>query len=479
MSLLGLEIAKRALIAHRQALDVAAHNIANARTTGFSRQRVNLRTTPPIPGSTGRDVAGVGQFGTGMEVASVTRLRDLFLDRQFRDRATSLGYWQTRDQVLAEIEQIFAEPSNTSLRTALDDLWQAWQQLANNPESLAARETVLQRAATVVDLLREADRYLREQLRLNLNASVEQKVDRVNQLAEQLARVNERIIYARGAGQEPNDLMDERDRLLDELARIVAVDTVEEASGAVRVLAGGTALVDGVRAYRMAVQADPANGNLWTVVWAGTTLAADVGGGELGAYLELRDGVVTDFLRRLEDLAWALATGVNALHAGGYDLTGAPVAGTPWEQVFIVPAARADFRLGTLEVNPDLVADPGRLAAASSPASPGDGSNALAIAQLRFQPQASLGGATMDDFYRSFVASLGAQADGARRMTEVQQALTDKIDNQRQSVSGVNLDEEMAQLIQYQYAFQAAARLVNTLDLMLDTVINRLGLQGR
>lgn len=476
MSLLGLEIARRALIAHRQALDVSAHNIANARTPGYSRQRVNLVTTTPIPGSTGRDVAGVGQFGTGMEVASVTRLRDLFLDRQYRDRAASLGYWQTKDQVLAEIEQILAEPANSSLRTALDDLWQAWQQLANNPESLAARETVLQRAATVVDLFREADRYLRQELRPNLNSSVEQKVQRVNELAAELARVNERIVYARGAGQEPNDLLDQRDRLLDELARLLPVDTVEEATGAVRVLAGGAALVDGIRSYRLAVQADPANDNYWRVVWEGTALAADLGGGELGALVELRDRVVPDLHRRLEDLAWALATATNARHAAGYDLSGAAVAGQPWEQVFTVPVLRGDFRLATLAVNPALASSPERLAAAANPNSPGDGTNALAIAGLRRQPLADLGNATMDDFYRAFIADLGSQADGARRMGQVQQALTDKIDQQRQSVGGVNLDEELAQLIQYQYAFQAAARLVNTVDEILDTVINRLGL---
>lgn len=473
MSFLGFEIAKRAMIAHRQAMDVSGHNIANAKTPGFSRQRVNLRTTTPIPDGTGRDSAGLGQFGTGMEIAGITRLRDLFLDKQYRDQASGLGNWSTRDQVFGEVQQIFAEPSDTSLRTVLDQFWQSWQSLANNPENLAARETVKQRALAWINALQAADRQLGD-MRANLDASVAAKVNEVNTLATQIASANERIAYALGAGQQPNDLMDQRDLLIDRLSRITDVTVLDGMSGTVRVLVGGMALVDGVKSYALATEPDPANGNLLRVRWEGAGAPLEIGGGELRAYLDLRDVTLPGYRAQVKDLAWAVAAEINAVHATGYDLNGNPAG-----PFFTLPASKADFQVSNLAVDANVLADSRRIATASQAASPGDGSKALAIAQLRQKLMADLGNIAPDDFYRAMIGNLGTEADAAQRMTQSQQTLVDQIDNQRQSVSGVNLDEEMMDLMRYQHAFQAAARMVNVMDEMISTVVNRLGLGGR
>ncbi len=477
ISFLGFEIAKRALLAHRQAMDVAGHNVANANTPGYSRQRANLRTTPPFPEAVGLNYAGIGQIGTGVEVAQITRVRDSFLDRQYWSQSGALGRWQTRDQVLGEIEYLVNEPSDYSLRALMDQWWESWQGLANNPESQAAREAVKQRALALVEAFQFADRQLNE-MRMNLNSSIENKAKEINGLAAQIAALNERIAYVTGVGQAPNDLLDQREQLVDRLSRIVDLVTVDAPNGMIRVLVDGVALVDGVRANRLLVEADPANGKLWRLRWEGFSTIAQITSGELGAYFELRDAVVPYYKQQLTDLIRAIATETNNIHRRGADLNGASVAGTAWEDFFVNPDPAA-FDVQTLAVNPAIVADVRRIAAAAQQDHPGDGSNALAISNIRYTHLTDLDGFNTDDFYRSMVGVLGAQAQEAQRMAESQKLLVDQLDHQRQSVSGVNIDEEMMEIIKSQHAFNAAARLVNVMDEMLDTIINRLGILSR
>lgn len=490
LSFLGLEIARRALLASRQAMDVVGHNVANANTPGYSRQRVDLRTTPPFPEVTSLDYRQVGQLGTGVEVAAVNRLRDLFLDRQYRDQASAAGRWGTREQVLSEVEAIFNEPSAISLRAALDRFWNSWAELANNPESLAARQVVLQQGVALVEAFQNVDRQLKA-LGDNLNAGVETKVSEINVLAERLASLNAQIGAAAGAGLAPNDLLDQRDLALDQLARLVPISVVYGADGRVRVTVDGTPLVEEGQANPLAVAADPGNANQWAVRWRDFNTSLTVSGGELGAYLELRDATVASYRAQVADLAWSIANAVNSVHAAGFDLNGNKVSGPPpkdWQNFFIdptagglppgLPSTRSQFVLERLAVNPALQADVRRLAASTSGA-PGDGSNALAAAALRRQTRADLGNTAPDDFYRATVGRLGTEAAEAKRLKDSQAVLVQQIDNQRQNVSGVNLDEEMVDMIRYQHAFNAAARLVNVMDDMLDTVINRMGLAGR
>lgn len=476
MSFLGLEIAKRALLAHQQAMDTAGHNIANARTPGFSRQRVNLRTTMPSTEVLGR--VGRTPVGTGVEVADITRMRDAFLDEQYRGQAKGLGEWDVRDRVFNEVEQIFNEPSDTSLRTVMDQFWVAWQTLANGPENLAARETVLQRSNALVETFRHLDRQLGD-LQANLNKDIEAKVSEINVLAGEIAAVNARVAPFAGAGTPPNDLLDQRDLLIDKLARLVDTQTVEGQNGMVRVLVNGVAIVDGVNAYRLAAVPDPANGGFFQLQWEGFGAAVRITGGEMAAYFDLRDNVLAQYRSQLKDLAWTAATQVNALHGAGFDLNGMAVSGTAWQDFFTLPPLKSNFLLQSFAVNPQVAADVRRIAAAAQAASPGDGRQALAIADLKFQQMVDLNGFTLDDFYRGVIGTLGTQADEAKRMQESQKALVDRIDNQRQAVSGVNLDEEMLQMIQFQHAFQAASRMVNLIDDALNTIINRMGLAGR
>lgn len=473
---LGFEIAKRALMAQRQAMDVAGHNIANANTPGFSRQRANLKTTAPFPEVVGRDFAGVGQIGSGVEVANITRMRDAFLDKQFRQSNTDLGRWDTKEQVLAEIEELFNEPSDVSLQSNINQLWAAWQTLSNNPENLAAREAVRQQALSFVSKFREVDSHLTD-VRQSINAAVEAKVKEVNTLADEVAKLNTQISSAYGTNLMPNDLEDQRDLLLDKLSKLSETTVVDDVNGMVRVIVNGVALVDGVRANHLGVEADATNGNLWKLKWESSSATATVQNGELGAYLALRDGSVYSYQKNVRKLAWAVVDAMNTQHKAGFDLNGAAVAATPWENFFsaTTPPTPEEFNIQSLDVNPDISADVRRIAAASQANRPGDGSNALAIASVKQNTLAILGGFTGDDYYRSVIASLGSEVQEAKHMQENQTLLVQKVENQRTNQQGVNLDEEMMDLVRFQHAFDAAARLVSVMDGMMDTLINRLG----
>lgn len=471
---IGFEIAKRALLAHRQAMDTASHNIANANTPGYSRQRVNLVTTSPHPSSVGINFSGVGQVGTGVAVDTITRLRDSFLDRQYWNQHVSLGEWENKEKVFTEIEELINEPSDISIHAAMGDLWVSWQTLANNPESMAARESVKQRALNLVETFKATDQKLRE-IQDNLNTSLEAKVKELNTLADDIASLNEQIAYITGTGLQANDLEDQRDLLLDRLSRITGFSVVNGENGIVRVVAGGVALVDGIKANHLLVERDAGNNNYWRLRWDGFASNANLNGGEIGAYLELRDNAILGYRDEIRQLAWSMATETNALHAAGYDLNGAAVAGQPWEQFFTVDPVFSNFSLDTFAVNPQIGADVRHIAAASQAGSPGDGSGAAAIASLKQASMGSLGDVRPDDYFRAVIARLGAESQQAQRRSGTYQVLVEKVDNQRQSVSGVNLDEEMVEMMRSQQAFEAAARIVTTMDEMMDTIINRLG----
>ncbi|MBX6379011.1 MAG: flagellar hook-associated protein FlgK, partial [Clostridia bacterium] len=243
---LALETARRALFAQRLAMDTTGHNVANAATEGYSRQRVDLRASAGFPsaGPGAGPAVGPGQVGTGVDVAALTRARDAFLDAQVRNERRRWAGWDVRQQVLSELEAIFAEPSEAGLRVALDAFWDSWQSLAASPESLAARREVLQRAGGLLDAMKHADQQLRD-LADNLDDQVAERVAELNDLAREVASLNAQIQRARARGLQPNDLLDRRDLALDRMAQLVALQVQEGPDGTVRVTVGGVAIVEG------------------------------------------------------------------------------------------------------------------------------------------------------------------------------------------------------------------------------------------
>jgi len=463
----GIHIALSALRAQQRALEVAAHNVANANTPGFSRQRPLLEPVrpalAPVPG------ASWGTYlGRGVQLAEVRRVRDLFLDAQVRADLQLLGRWEVRRDALAKVEAIFNEPSDAGLRTVLDEFWASWQELANNPESLAARALVRQKGQALADVFRHLYRQLWD-LQADLDRSIAIKVDELNNLARQVASLNEQIALAAANRQVPNDLLDRRDLLVEQMARLAEVQVQLDHQGVATVAVAGMVLVDRFRVARMEVRPNPASPNQSRVVWADTGLEVDPGGGELQGYLEARDQIVPGLMADLDRLATTIRDQVNEIHQAGWGL-----AGSTGKDFFDRECTAANMALA-----PDVLGDLGlkNIAASTSEAVPGNGENALKIAAL--QREKILDQGTIDDFFRSVIGTIGVLAREAVRLSENQSALLQQIEHQRQSVMGVSLDEEVTNLIRYQHAYAAAARVITTLDEMLRSLIQDTGLVGR
>lgn len=468
-SFFGIEVGRRALQAQQRGMEVTGHNIANANTPGYSRQEVRFAASRPYPVPSGGRPAQPGQIGTGVMETQLIRYRDAFLDRQFRNESTSLGYWSTRKGVLEQVDKIFNEPTREGIRVTLDRFWESLQELTNHPDEFANRATVIERATTLADQLAHTDRQL-EDLQGNLVGTIETKVSELNGLGRQVADLNRQIAAALAVGDSPNDLRDRRDNLIDQISKMVGVRAVEGRSGYADLYIEGVAFVQGELVDE--IQVNPMGASV-ELRWTSINAVAEISTGEIGALKGLIDDTLARYRTELSDLGLGLRDAINAKHIEGYDLNDAPGLN------FLVGATLRD-----LEVNPAIAADPSKIAAAyktvpTDPLSVGNGDNARRMADLRYEKLMAGGTATFNESFRSTIAAMGVEGQEAIRRADNQQLLTDSIDGQRLAMSGVSLDEEMTRMIQYQQAFNAAARLITAVDEMLETIINRVGVVGR
>ncbi|MHB1419674.1 MAG: flagellar hook-associated protein FlgK [Bacillota bacterium] len=475
---MGFNTAIRGMKAQQIALDVTGHNIANANTPGFSRQQAELATTPPFSAPTFGRNGTVGQIGTGVDVTEIKRVRDNFLDSQIRGEVSSLGYWENRQDVVSQVENIFPEPTDTGLNQLLGEFWDGWQELSKNAESSPARTILVEKAATLADAFRHTSKQL-ETLHNDLNQQLELKVKDVNSLGRQIADLNQQITNVKVSGDQPNDLMDRRDILLDQLSDLTGYTLHQNEDGAVAVIVGGKSLVQGTSVNELKVaQKD----GVLVPVWSSDNSSFALTSGQLEGIITSRDVVLSKYQKDLNTLATGMIAAVNTVHSNGYDLARDLTAGEKDVPFFTGTDA------GNIEVNEELRNDVSKIAAASDKNNSGDGGNALLVAQLRntllkyddstgtldLSP-AGEGGTTFDNYYKDLIATLGVTGQESNRMVTNQQALVDSLNNRKESISGVSLDEEMANMILYQHAYQASAKMITTLDDLLDTVINRMG----
>ncbi|MBX5476990.1 MAG: flagellar hook-associated protein FlgK [Clostridia bacterium] len=471
----GLETALRALEAQRGAVDVAAHNVANASTPGYRRQVARLQATPPYRAIDMDGPIGAGSWGTGVAIADISSVRDAFLDRQVRAQSAWQGRYDAMDKALGEIEATLNEPSTTGLASSLDAYWKAWQAVADDPGNLAARQVLLQTAAALGEDFSHLDQQWLS-IRDDVDRQIQDQVAQLNRLAQQVAELNHDIAGLKAMGQNPNDLIDQRDDLLNQMGQIAPLQTRLNADDTVDVWVQGYALVSGDRAD--AIDVTVGGGNL-TLTWQSTGAQLTIApgsAGSLGGLLDLREVVIPGYHAQLDAIANALASKTNSLHKAGIDLTGAngedffsytgSTTGSPWTQPIL------------LQLNPALVGHPEMIAAAAPPGASGDGTVALDIAALLDTPNVVGGAASIHEAYRGLVGQIGADRLEASTRAENAQALLQNLEVQRQSVEGVSLDEEMARLVQYQQAYQAAARTLTAIDDMIGTVVERLGRAG-
>lgn len=435
----GLQTSLRALLAQQRAMDVTGHNIANANTVGYSRQEAVLTaadalTLPPGATRTGQ----AAQIGTGVDVEAYRRMRDLFLDVQYRAQAMQLADHQATTRALDQVELALAEPGDNGLGAQLDKLWSAWSDVANAPESPAARQTLVDQARSVATSLARLDAQLTTvagQASAEY-ASIVGPSGAVAEIAGELARLNDAIGRFNAMGDAPNDLLDRRDLLLDRLSGLAQVSVQELGGGTVRVLFGDAAapLVDGTAVNWPQPLANP--------------------GAKLGALLRIGQpgGTIDAFRADLDTVARTLADTVNALHNPG---------GAGSDFFAYVPGAAAATL--TVAVNAAGVR-------ASTGGAAGDNDIAMAIAALR--------GGGADSAYSALVSRIGNASKDARRQEVNASALVEAIDNRRQGAAGVSLDEEMTNMVRFQRGYQAASRAFSTMDEMLDVLINRTGRVG-
>ncbi len=463
----GIEMARRALGAQRTNIDVIGHNLANAGTEGYRKQDAHLVPTNPY------DQKGHPRMimGTGVKVADITRRQNRYLDREIYSRSSDEGMWTKRNQLLREVQDVLAEPGEGGVAAALDRFWNGWQDLAGNADDPAIRTALLERGNELGDAFRLARRQL-DNMVDNLEQTISTRVNRVNGLIRELRDINEQVVALEARGLNPNDLLDRRDQLVEDLSGLIEVSVSDASDGGIALSAGGVPILDSFSGRRLEIadieEGVPGGPGQMTFQWVtdgGSAAPWSPGpGGELGAMIGMRNEDVPELIADIVQLADGMREAINDIHELGYGLDG--VDGRP----FFSDGAHA----GYLVVNPELLADPGRVAAAAGEdTGPSDGGNALAIAGLR--NERIIGGdASAAEFWRGVVAHVGVRTEQAELLATNNQVMLTQLRNQRDAVTGVSIDEELTHLIAAQNAFGAAARLVTVWDDMLDTIVNRM-----
>jgi flagellar hook-associated protein 1 FlgK len=452
----GLETALRGILAQQAAIDTTGHNISNANTTGFTRQEAVLEASPAYTYPAVSNLGG-GQIGSGVDVTQYKRVRDDFIDIQLRAQTMRKGYAAATDDGLNQVQLALAEPGDNGLNSLLGKYWSAWQDVANAPENVATRQALAQNAQSLATGFNSLASQL-STIQTQTAANVQSTVAEVNAIGKQIASLTQSIVDQQTNGNQPNDLKDQRDVLIDRLSQLANVSVTQGSLGSITVNVGGTAFVTGSTADTLLE-----SGGVFTMQTS--TATATITSGKLNGLVALRDTTIPGYQAQLDTIAAALIGATNAQHALGYDLSGS-AGGT------FFSGANAS----TIAVDPAIMGNVSLIAASSISGQTGNSTNALALASLR--TAALVGPATVDTAYSTLVTQIGSDAQDASRTLANASALSDSLENRRQSVSGVSLDEEMANLTRYQRGFQASARALNAMDEMVDILINRMGKVG-
>jgi flagellar hook-associated protein 1 FlgK len=452
-----LNIGRGALQAQQKAISVTGNNIANVNTPGYTRQRADL-----VNGEAISDTPG--QMGGGVKVAAVQRMYDRFITGEIRGESQELGEWEARSQIQDRLEIVFNEAEDDGLNKTMHEFWNAWQDLTSNPAGSVERSNLISRSQDMADRFRGMAADL-DSIAAEVEGRIGQAVVDINEAAQKIARLNDSIRRAENLGQEPNDLKDQRDEALKALSRLADVSTVEDGS-VIDVTLGGRTLVEGGVSWDLSYDGadfattDPDSGTVWPIAHE------DITSGTLGGLLTMKNDVIPDYKNRLDELAGEIIDAVNTQHVAGKDLYGNNPADIFFDAASANPAA-------DMSVNQAVIDDHNLIAAAGgSEAIPGGGGNALAIADLAYQPLMNGNTENFSDFYTGLVADVGNDTRGANSRRDLQQTTMMQLEAYREEISGVSLDEEMVNLVQFQNAYAAAAKLISATDELLDTLIN-------
>ncbi|WP_336822030.1 flagellar hook-associated protein FlgK [Sporosarcina sp. USHLN248] len=507
---MGLETNKRGLYTQQSALYTTGHNISNANTLGYSRQRVNMQATPGFPGVGLNTPTMPGFLGTGVEAGSIQRIRDSFIDQQYRQEANKLGYWGARSNAISQMEDILTEPSQYGLQKSLSEFWQSLEDLSVNPENGGARKVVNQRGMAVADSFKYMYNSLTE-IQSDIGKEIEIGAKDVNSLLKQIADLNRQISEVEPNGYLPNDLYDARDILIDQLSEFFPIEvSYEKSGGRALAIAEGSAtislkmkdgskvnLVQGNSAGK--IETNPASlsaqegiDGLRITRPNGTSLEVNhsnlLDNGKMKSLMNSfgvsgtdgPEGLYPDMLEQLNRMAQEFANAFNDIHRGGRDLNGNK------GDDFFTSTDGSEITAGNITVNEAIQKDPSLIAASNAdPDSDdpikeeGNGNNAKRLAGMQFDELTGLDNATIQSYFQGLIGQLGVDGQQADKMTYNTATLLGAVEHRRASISSVSLDEEMTNMIQFQQAYNASARMITVIDETLDKIINGMGVAGR
>lgn len=556
---MGLEASKRGMFTQQSALYTTGHNISNANTLGYSRQRVNMETTPGFPGAGLNSGKTAGHIGTGVQASSVQRIRDEFVDRQYRQETNKLGYWQSTTQSISQMEDVMSEPSEFGMNQAFTEFWKSMEDVVTNPKDTAARQVMISKGQSLAESFNYMDTQLK-QIQGNIGNEINVVTSEVNSLLKQIADINKQVQAIEPNGYMPNDLYDARDVLLDKLNDIIPVSISFEKSG-------GNALA--IAEGSMTVTFKPVNGDpiilvhsksyaeLSTMDSKGKPVDGDVDEddtagyasfsgivvkgsilkeenpnydattnptvskyhykidanptGKEVAYNQLEDlkgklaalidaygyvekdstgtvivdgngkpivkGIYPEMLQKLDKLASEFINAFNGMHAYSED----PVTNAVINQAYNLKGDKAgNFFDGTTAKNMKVLdgMKPEDIAASNVQGEEGNNKNILALSALQSAVQGNLQGGTFQSFYKSLIGELGVKGQQALTLEYNSTTLLLQIENNRASHNSVSLDEEMTNMITFQQAYNANARMITVIDETLDKIINGMGRAG-
>jgi len=443
------DISQRSLATYQQALDITSHNIANASNPDYSRQKAVLSPEKS-------EYNGSLVFGTGVKLDLIQRQRDGLIDSQIRANNQKYSDNSKRSDILGQVEQLFGEPSDLGLSNTMDKFFNSWSEASVNPNSSSLRFNLLRASQNLSSKVNDVFQGVTD-IKASLMSEAQTTVSAINDYLKEIQSLNSQIFEINIKNQQPNDLVDQRDAVIDKLSKLVNINVSTDSSNSAIISIGGVFAVDKTNAKEF--QLSETNGKL-TVASGADGFALNLTGGELYAVTDLYSKGLPSYTDKIDSIMNALTDAVNQAHVKGFSNTEPKQTGVNFFE---------SYKEGVLKINQDILLDPNKIAL-SKDGTGGNGDIATTIADLRSSKL--LNGTTLADAYGSLISEIGSQKQSSDQMVQSNQLILQQLDQQKSSISGVSIDEEMTNVIKFQRSYEASAKMIKVADEMLQTILN-------
>lgn len=442
------DISRRSLATYQKAIDISSHNIANASNPNYTRQRARISTE--VPEKTAQFI-----WGTGVKIDSIDRIKDGLIEAQIINNAQSYSSHNKESVLLGQIEQLFSEPSDLGISNLLTNFMNSWSELSVTPNSTALRNNVIFNAQNLADKVKNVNNDLNT-IKYDVFNEFKDKTDKVNTLLKEINEYNKQIFSFKSTNSSPNDLLDERDSLINQLSELVNIKVSYDNNNMATVSIGGVFAVDGSFANTFDLQVI---NNKLTLVSANNPNPIELTGGELYSLSDIYSNKITEYQSGIDTIFNKLVERVNTLHQSGYSLNDT----TPTGIKFFT-----GYSGGELIINESVINDPS-LISVSADGSSGNGDIAKQISEI--SNENLINGQTLIENYASLVSKIGNEKLTNEKLAEANNMVLENLKIQRASISSVSIDEEMTEIIKYQRSFDASAKLIKIANEMLDQII--------